>query len=50
MEVPDDDPVIIRNNVIRWRLWWDGVEDAIAAGNQCAEDQKAKLHLPWRPM
>ena len=49
MEVPDDDPVLLRNDVIGRRLRWDGVEDAIATRNQRAEDQEAKPHLPRWP-
>lgn len=49
MEVPDDGPVHLRNNVISWRLWWYGVEDAIAAGNQHTKDKEAEPHPPRRP-
>ena len=33
MHVPDDDPVLLCDDVIGWRLRWDGVEDAIATRN-----------------
>ena len=49
MEVPDDDPVLLLDDVIGRRLRWDGVEDAIATRNQRAEDQEAEPHLPrWQ--
>ena len=49
MEVPDDDPVLLRDDAIGWQLRWDGVEDAIATKNQRAEDQEAEPHLPRWP-
>ena len=49
MEVPDDDPVLLLDDVIGWRLRWDGVEDAIAPRNQLVEDQEAEPHLPRWP-
>ena len=47
--MPDDDPVLLRDDVIGRRLRWDGVEDAIATRNQRAEDQEAEPHLPRWP-
>ena len=49
MEVPDDAPVVLHDDVIGRRLRWDGVEDAIARRNQHAEDQEAEPHLPRWP-
>lgn len=49
MEVPNNDPVLLYNDMIGRRLRWDGVEDAIAAKSQRAEDQKAVPHLPHWP-
>ena len=49
MEVPNDDPVLLRDDVIGWWLRWDSVEDAIATKNQRAEDQEAEPHLPRWP-
>ena len=48
MEVPDDDPVPLYNNVIgRW-LQWASIEDAIVARNQCTKGSEVVPHPPPR--